>query len=47
MNRDISVLRHIIQYCDDIETTIHRFGNDFNIFEKDIDYKNSVSMRTM
>lgn len=47
MNRDVSVLKHIIKYCDDIEATIDRFGRDFNIFEKDVDYKNSVSMSTM
>lgn len=29
MNRDRSVLEHIVQYCEDIEGTIQRFGEDF------------------
>lgn len=47
MNRDSNVLKHIIKYCNDIEATIARFGEDFEIFERDNDYKNSVSMSTM
>ncbi len=47
MKKDKSVLMHIIKYCDDIETTINRFGDDFSFFENDIDYKNSISMSIM
>ncbi len=44
---DSNVLEHIIKYCDDIAFTINRFGNDFSLFEKDLDYKNSISMSIM
>lgn len=47
MNRDINVLEHIVKYCDDIESTVNRFGKNFEIFESDTDYKNSISMSTM
>lgn len=47
MMKDINVLEHIIKYCDDIEETINRFGENFEIFENDTDYKNSISMSTM
>lgn len=47
MSRDKNVLAHIIQYCDDIASTLQRFGNDFSVFEKDKDFKNSISMSTM
>ncbi len=47
MMNDINVLEHIIKYCEDIEVTINRFGNDFNTFENDMDFKNSISMSIM
>lgn len=47
MNRDFNILEHIIQYCNDIETTLDRFGKDYAIFQSDKDFKNSISMSTM
>ncbi len=47
MNRDYSVLEHIVRYCDDIADTLNRFGDDYAIFQKDKDFKNSISMSTM
>lgn len=42
--RDISILKHIIDYCDQIYMAIERFGDDFTIFDKDLVYRNSVSL---
>ena len=43
MDKDKQILQHIIEYCGYIESTIERFGNDFSVFEKDWDYKSSIS----
>ena len=42
--RDISILKHIIDYCDQIDMAIDRFGNDFTVFDNDPVYRNSVSL---
>ena len=42
--RDKNVLKHIINYCDQIEATINRFGDDFDIFDQDIIYRNAASL---
>lgn len=42
--RDIAVLEHMVKYCESIEKSVERFGDEFEIFEKDNDFKNSVSM---
>lgn len=47
MNRDGNILEHIIQYCDDIANSLERFGNDYEVFQNDRDFKNSVSMSIM
>ena len=44
-SRDISVLKHMLKYCNEIEKTINRFGNDIEKFKKDSDYKDSLSMK--
>lgn len=43
-NRDQRILVHIIDYCDQIEMTIERFGNDFVIFDQDSIYRNAVAL---
>ena len=43
-NRDINVLRHIVTYCDDIASTIRRFGLDYKTFNDDTVYKNAVAL---
>ncbi len=40
---DIQRLKHIRDYCLEIEKTIARYGNDFSVFDKDVDYQRSVS----
>jgi len=40
----VDVLEHIQRYCQDIDQTITRFGNNEEIFAQDQDYRNSVCM---
>lgn len=42
--KTVDILRHIRIYCEDIEETIGRFGNERSAFEADRDYRNSVCM---
>ena len=44
-NRDISILKYMLRYCNEIEKTINRFGNSIEDFKKDNDYKDSLSMK--
>lgn len=44
-SRDISILKHMLKYCNEIENTINRFGNDIEMFKNDNDYKDSLSMK--
>ena len=44
---DIDKIKHIKCYCEDISTTINRFGNSFDAFQQDIDFYNSISMSIM
>lgn len=45
--KDVRVLKSIIDYCDRIERTMTRFGKVFEAFENDIDYINSISMNIL
>ena len=47
MYKDISILEHIVKYCNMVEHSVERFCADYNTFMNDEDYKNSVSMRKM
>ena len=40
---DLQRLEHIRDYCDEIQKTIERYGNSFEIFDDDPDYQRSVS----
>lgn len=42
--RDRSILEHIISYCRDIEDTVERFGNSFEVFSSDKIYRNACAM---
>lgn len=44
-SRDISILKHMLRYCNEISKTVERFGNDIDTFENDNDYKDSLSMK--
>ena len=44
---DLDRIRHVKQYCEDIANTILRFGDSPDVFLKDIDFYNSISMSIM
>lgn len=44
LDRNISILEHIVNYCDQIEETIQRFGNSYEVFSNDKVYRNAVAM---
>ncbi len=46
-DKDISILEHIISYCEKISSSIDRFGEGMDIFVNDIDYRASVSMHIL
>jgi hypothetical protein len=46
MDRDISVIRHIIAHLENVIHSQERFGNDLKIFKTDMDYFNSVCMNS-
>ena len=43
-NRDRALIEHILKYCEEIETTIHRFGKDYNLFRNDSVYQNACAL---
>ena len=44
LDRNISVLEHIVSYCRQIEQTVERFGNDAAIFQNDPIYRNAAAL---
>ena len=40
---DLQRIKHIRDYCLEIEKTIQRYGKSFEIFDNDADYQRSVS----
>lgn len=44
LNRDFSVLEHIVTYCEQIDQTMKRFGTDAQIFRTDSIYRNAVAL---
>lgn len=46
-NRDYQILRHVIRYCEKIQCTIDRFGEDLETFVADPDYRDSVGMNLL
>ncbi|MPW26000.1 DUF86 domain-containing protein [Alkalibaculum sp. M08DMB] len=43
-NRNAYVLSHIVDYCNEINNTIERFGNNYEIFSNDSVYQNAVAL---
>ena len=39
-----SILEHILSYCNEIQTTMLRFGDNLDTFINDINYRKSVSL---
>lgn len=40
---DMRRVGHILEYCQEIEKTIYRYGDSFAIFDMDADYQRSIS----
>ncbi len=43
-NRDVGILTHVVSYCEQIEETVERFGNEREIFMQDKIYRNAVAL---
>ncbi len=43
-DRDLSILTHIVSYCDQIDMAVDRFGKSYDIFSNDPVYRNSVAL---
>ncbi|MCL2254027.1 MAG: DUF86 domain-containing protein [Lachnospiraceae bacterium] len=43
-DRNIDILRHIIDYCIEIEETIKRFGSEYPIYSEDSVFQNAVAL---
>ena len=43
-DRDLSILGHILTYCDQIEMAVQHFGNSFEAFDASPVYRNSVHL---
>lgn len=44
LDKDIGILEHIISYCDQIEQTVNRFGDDYETFVGDRIYRNAAAL---
>ena len=44
LNKNISVLEHIVIYCQQIEQTVDRFGNSAETFQSDPIYRNAAAL---
>lgn len=44
VERDLSIIRHIADYCSQIFLAVNRFGNNFETFDSDPVYRNSVAL---
>jgi len=44
MDKDLNVLQHMIEYCDDIENDSKRLGDNFETFKIDRLYQKAITM---
>ena len=44
LDRNASILEHIISYCDQIQQTVKRFGDDYALFKSDPIYRNAAAL---
>ena len=42
--RDLSILKHVVSYCEDIEEAVLRFGRSYEAFGQDKAYRNACAM---
>ncbi|BAL00608.1 hypothetical protein OBV_34090 [Oscillibacter valericigenes Sjm18-20] len=43
LSPDLQRLKHIRDYCTEIEKTIDRYGDSFEVFDRDADFQRSIS----
>lgn len=43
-NRDLSILKHIVSYCDEIEHTCKQFNNNYDEFISNSIFQNAVAL---
>lgn len=46
-NREYDILRHILRYCQEVDETVARFGDSYEVFTQDRDYKNSIALSVL
>lgn len=44
-HKDSFILSNIVEFCDLIAGTIKRFGDDFEVFDRDVDYQDACELR--
>ena len=44
LDRDAGILEHIVSYCEQIELTVERFGDSYDIFQTDAIYRNAAAL---
>ena len=44
-HKDSFIIGNIADFCDAIANTINRFGDDFEIFDKDVDYQDACELK--
>ena len=44
LDRDASILEHIVSYCEQIERTVERFGDSYDTFQTDAIYRNAAAL---
>ena len=43
-NRDLSIIKHIQEYCDRIHEAVAFFGDNYEVFERNNIYKDAVAL---
>lgn len=43
--KDVFILESIIDFCDRIANSIQKYGDDFGVFENDLDFQDSCQLR--
>lgn len=44
LDRDVRIIEHMLSYCEQIDETICRFGDDPEIFRRDAIYRNAAAL---
>ena len=43
IDRDPFIIKHLYEYCEKMDSTIRRFGNDYDIFASDEQYQMAIA----